>query len=167
MKRLNYQLSDIFKFEREFRHSKTVAISCGINDLARYGKAARTLADIVCPDLVRCCQQYSMTNFIFTSLTLVRDKSWLNAELLRFNQIMQDLARDIPNLYNFDSHGLICREVHPDRVWDRQDRNGIHLVLDVRRLVTRELVNCVGRLTGSHLPHHRNCAWLYYVHTNR
>ena len=161
LKRLNYQLSDIFQFESEFNYARTVAISCGTNDLARFGKTARTLADTVCPDLVRCCRQYIRTNFIFTSLTLTRDKSWLNAEVLRFNHIMQDLARDIPNLYYYDSHGLICREVDPDRVWDRHDRNGI------RRLVTRGLVNCVGKLTGSHLPHHRNCEWLYYVHTNR
>ncbi len=163
IKRSNYQLADIFDFESEFRHSNTVAISCGINDLGRYGKTAGVLADAVCPDLVRCCRKYSKTNFIFTSLTLTRDKNWLNTEVKRFNDIMFYLARDIPNLFYFDSHGLICNFVHPDFVWDRNDRNGIHLVLDVRRLVTRELVNCIGRLEGSHVPHHRNCEWLYHV----
>ncbi len=163
VKRLNYQLADVFNFEPEFEHAKTVTISCGINDLARYGKTASMLADTVCPDLIRCCRKYSRTNFIFTSLTLARDKSWLNTEVLKFNQIMQDLARNIPNLLYYDSHGLICRHVHPDRVWDMNDRNGIHLVFDVRKLVTRELVNCVGRLAGSKVPHHRNCEWLYYV----
>ncbi len=167
VKRLNYKLSDVFKFETEFKHASTVALHCGINDLARYGKTASSLADTVCPDLVRCCKQYNRTNFIFTSLTLARDKDWLNSEVLKFNRIMQDLARDIPNLYYYDSHGLICREVHPDWVWDRHDRNGIHFTLDVRRLVTRELVNCVGRLSNSHLLHHRNCEWLYFVPTNR
>ncbi len=167
VKRLNYKLSDVFQFETEFRHASTVALSCGVNDLARYGNTASFLADIVCPDLVRCCQRYNNTNFIFTSLTLVRDKNWLNSEILRFNRIMLDLARDIPNLFYYDCHGLICREVHPDWVWDTHDRNGIHLTLGVRRLVTRELVNCVGRLSNSHLPHHRNCEWLYCVNTNR
>ena len=108
--------------EAEFENAKNVVFSCGINDLARYGKTANSLADSFCPRLIDCCQKYKNTNFVFSSLTLTRDK-WLNDEINRFNWIMVDLARDIPNLSFFNSHGLI-KLINPDIVWERDDRHG-------------------------------------------
>ena len=43
VKRVNYQLVDAFGYEPEFKYAKCVIISCGINDLARYGKTASSL----------------------------------------------------------------------------------------------------------------------------
>ena len=40
VKRVNYELANLFGFEPEFKYSKAVVISGGINDLARYGKTA-------------------------------------------------------------------------------------------------------------------------------
>ena len=163
VKRLNYQLADAFNFESDFEHAETVIFSCGVNDLARYGQTAYSLADIVCPRLVSCCKRYKNTNFVFSSLTFTRDR-WLNDEIDRFNLILRDLARDIPNLAFFDAHGLVS-QLRAFTVWEREDRHGIHLCFDVMRAVARGLVNCVGKLAGSYLRHHKNYEWLYYAPT--
>ena len=160
VKRVNYQLADALAFESEFKHAKSVVISCGINDLARYGKSARSLADIFCPRFIDTVRRNKATEFVFCSLTLTRNK-WLNDEITEFNHIMFDLARDIPNLSYFDADRLI-RRLDPYTVWERNDRHGIHLSFDVRRIVAQQLVNCVGKLAGSQIRHHRNCEWLFH-----
>lgn len=159
VKRVNYELKDIFNFEPEFKYAKTVIISCGINDLARYHKTANSLADLVCSRLAKCCEDNPDTNFIFNCLTLTRRNRWLNKEIDEFNVYMYNLSRDVPNLSFFDSHALIKRE-DPFRVWEQSDYNGIKLVFDVRRMVTRGLVNCVGKLTGARAARFRDCRWL-------
>ena len=97
-----------------------------------------------------------------------KSNGWLNAEIKRFNIIMHNLAAVvIPNLCFYDTHALIRRaNFNFDWFWDRNDRNGIHLVFDVRRAIVRGLVNCVGMLAGSYIQHHRNCEWLYYAPTS-
>ena len=160
VKRLNYQLADAPSYDPEFQHAKTVIISCGINDLARYGKSARSLADVFCPRFADCLRKNRNTEFIFCSLTLTRDK-WLNDEIIYFNRTMSNLACNIPNLSYFDADGLL-RRLDPHTVWERNDRHDIHLCFDVRKTVAQELVNCVGKLTGSQVLRHRNCDWLYY-----
>ncbi|MCP4262086.1 MAG: alpha-ketoglutarate-dependent dioxygenase AlkB [Planctomycetes bacterium] len=164
VKRPNYQLANMFKFESEFRHAKTVIISCGVNDLSRYGETAKSLADTVCPRLVECCNKFKGVNFVFTSITNSRGNRWLNDEIFRFNSILHDLARGLQNLMFFDAHGMISR-AGPKAAYDSNDRNGIHLSLEVRKLVTRGLASCVGKLAGSHLLYHRNFEWLYYIPT--
>ena len=163
VKRVNYQLADVFGFEPEFKYAKTVLISCGINDLARYGKTARSLADVVCNRLAKCCRDNHGTNFIFNSITLTKNNDWLNKEIEQFNDFMYDLSVSIPNLTFFDSHALIRNYSKYDGgpVWSRSDRNGIKFDVSVLKMVTRELVNSVGYLAGSHDPRFRSCRWLY------
>jgi len=161
-KRLNYQLTD--SLNHDIKHAKTVIISCGINDLSRYGKSAKSLADNFCPRLVESCKSNESTQFVFCALSSTKI-SWLNREIDDFNLCMVNLARVIPNLTFYDAHAVIKR-VHSYYVWDRNDRHGIHLHHDVRRAVAYELVNCVGKLCGSELPRHRNCAWLYHHEPN-
>ena len=160
VKRVNYQLADALEYESEFKHAKSVVISCGINDLARYGKTACSLADHFCPRFIDALRRNKTTEFVFCSLTLTRNK-WLNDEIIAFNRIMFDLSRDIPNLSYFDADGLI-RRLDPYIVWERNDRHGVHLCYDVRRTVAQQIVNCVGKLAGSQIRHHRNCEWLFH-----
>ena len=53
-----YELTDIFQFEPEFKFAKTVIMSCGVNDLSRYGKTANSLADMVCRRLEESCERH-------------------------------------------------------------------------------------------------------------
>ena len=164
VKKTNYQLTNIFGFEPEFKHARSVIISCGVNDLARYGKTAHSLADLTCNRLAKCCRDNPNTNFIFNSITLTKNNGWLNKEIDQFNMIMYDLSRNVPNLVFFDSHALILNMVENEPsapVWSRIDSNGIKFDLGVLKMVTRELVNTIGYLSGSHDPRFRSCRWLY------
>ena len=156
-----YQLCDIFEMEREFEHAKTVILSSGINDLSRYGKTAHTLADLVCPKLEKCCKKFSKTNFIFNSITHVKNNNWLNDEVNIFNDFMFELSQKVRNLTYFDSHGLIMN-MKPVYVWDRSERgNGVHLCYDVRRTIVKGMVTAVGKVTSAHPLKFRECRWLY------
>ena len=138
-------------------------MSCGINDLARYGKTASTLADITFSRLAKCCRDNPNTNFIFNSILLTKNSDWLNREIDQFNVYVYDLSKSIPNLTFFDSHALIkdYSERGSGPVWSRSDRNGIKFDVSVLKMVTWELVNSVGYLAGSHAPRFRSCRWLY------
>ena len=70
IKKINYELVNIFKFEQEFKYSDIVIISGGVNDLSRNHKTAYSLADIACNRLRGCCTQNKGTSFIFNSLLL-------------------------------------------------------------------------------------------------
>ena len=56
------RVADIDNFSPEFAHSDIVIVSCGINDLSRYGKTAETLADIALQRV-----RYPNTKFIRTA----------------------------------------------------------------------------------------------------
>ena len=156
-----YELTDVFKFENNFEHARTVILSCGVNDLSRYGKSANTLADLVCHKLDNGCRKHINTNFIFNSITHSRDKAWLNREIDTFNHHMYELSRRVPNLSFFDSHQMI-KSVNPDIVWERSERsdNGIHLCFNVRKMIVRGMVDAVGKLTRSQSPRFREFRWL-------
>lgn len=155
-----YELTNIFQFEPDFKFAQTVIMSCGVNDLSRYGKTANSLADLVCRRLEESCNEHRKTNFVFNSLVYSKDKEWLNREIDVFNEYMFELSMRIPNLSFYDSHGMILN-AKPRFVWDRSVRgNGIHLCFNVRRMVIRGLVDAVGKLNNPHSPKFRECRWL-------
>lgn len=155
IKKENYELKNIFNFSPEFGYSNYVVISCGVNDLSRYGCRAHTLADLVCKRLRHACQKYKNTIFIFNSLVST-SFSWLNREIGEFNNIMFDMACEVENLYFFDSHDILMSGAVRGDVVDRYG-NGIHMTVGARELVSWELVTAVahlqtirtGRETGS------------------
>ena len=159
---LNYKLSEVFEHSSAFKHSDCVVFSCGINDLSRFGFTADTLADQFCNRLVECCKVNPGTKFIFNSLLMSRQYEWLNIEADKFNIYMAELARSVPNLYFFNSHGLLKASVSTSsvrRVWDPQS-NGIHISLDARKVIIRELINSIGNLSGATAPRFRSSSWL-------
>ena len=145
IKKTNYQLCDIFKFDQEFHCTDIVVISAGVNDLSRHGHTAASLADIVCNGLKSCCSQYPRTKFVYNSILLTK-LGWLNTEITEFNKIMYGLCRSIPNLTFFNSHQLL-RESRLSYVVDPRG-NGVHVTLDAKKLVTRNLVDCLKQLVG-------------------
>ena len=163
IKKVNFKLTDIHNFRDEFSYTDVVIVSCGINDLSRYGHTANSLADVVCNRLKLYSAQYPNTKFIYNSILLTRDHKWLNNEVNMFNRYMFELSRSTRNLFFFNSDGLVAqsdikRIYHPNS-------NGIHVSLDVKKLITRELVNSVGFIAGSRGARFQRCGWLRHVTT--
>ena len=158
IKKVNYKLTDLDPgFSGEFAYTDIVIVSCGVNDLSRYGHTANSLADIMCKLFKQYSFRYPNTKFIFNSLLLTRDHKWLNTEIKSFNRYMFDLSRNTRNIYYFDSDRLVA-QCGIKRIYS--DSNGIHVSLDVRKLVARELVNSVGWINGSRAPRFQSCGWL-------
>ena len=144
IKKVNYQLADVLNFEPEFRYSDIVIISCGVNDLARYGKRPEVLADLVIRRLKECCEKHKHTSFIFTSI-LSTNHQWLNNAIGRFNKFMSDLANEVSNMSFFDSHHVLLNSSF-STPWSRvpvirSDGDGIHITFEARKLITNQLVN--------------------------
>ena len=78
---------------------------------------------------------------------LSKNHEWVNIEVEQFNRYMFEVSTEISNLYLFNSH-IILKHSGIQRVWVPRG-NGIHITLDARKLVIRELVNCVGSIARS------------------
>ena len=181
IKKINYQLADVDNYSPEFEHTDVVIISCGINDMARYGKSATTLADIVTSRFREYAARYPNTKFILNSVLLTRDHPWLNREVNKFNSFMFSLAEKTRNLSFFDSDRLIYRSdlrqrqifvssdlksgLSEQTMFNSQSNNGIHISFQARKMVTWQLVNAVGYLSGCRGARFRNCDWLRGVTT--
>ena len=76
VKKVNYELNNVFNFEPEFTYTDVVVISCGVNDLSRYGRRSEVLADLVTRRLKKTCAKHKNTTFVFTSL-LSTSFGWL------------------------------------------------------------------------------------------
>ena len=113
IRKKNFYLTDIFNFEPEFRYSKFVILSGGVNDMStnhngRPPMTAHALADYMSNRLRECCDKNSDTTFIFNSV-LHTKHSWLNDEIDNLNNIIFELSCTIPNLRFFDSHHALMR----------------------------------------------------------
>ena len=168
IKKSNKRLVDVFNFEPEFGISNTVIISAGVNDMSCYGLTARTLADMVCERLRRTCKKYPKTKFMFNSVLSVHTKhDWLNREIEQFNGFMHELSLTIPNLAFFDSHAILMNDRISDRlggVIDLEDRRGVHITWQARKLVTDQLVLAVeftSCLSGGKRPTGRLRNWVW------
>ena len=144
--KMNYELANVFNFEPEFKYSDMVVISCGVNDLARYGRRPEVLADLVVRRLKECCANNKNTTFVFNSI-LSTSHEWLNDAIDSFNRIMFDVSLRVSNFSFFDSHAVLLdspisgpRSARNVGVIDKDD-DGIHITFVARRLVTDQLVN--------------------------
>ena len=120
-----------------------VVISCGLNDLSRYGKRAHVLADLVTRRFGECCRRNPNTTFVFNSI-LLTSFGWLNEEIAAFNKIMFELSFEHSNLMFFDSHEAIIRSkpLNEGIIENRKEygANGCHITYAAKRLVISELV---------------------------
>ena len=76
----NFCLSDLQKFENEFSYTDIVFISCGINDLSRYGWDSYRLFQQFKELISRYRTQFPNTKFIYNSMTLTKF-DWLNEQV--------------------------------------------------------------------------------------
>ena len=58
VKKVNYELTNVFNFGPEFNYTDVVVMSCGVNDLSRYGRRSEVLADLVTRRLKKTCVKH-------------------------------------------------------------------------------------------------------------
>jgi hypothetical protein len=159
IKKINYELKDIFTHEPEFQYTSQVIISCGLNDLSRYQKTPEVLADLVVHRLEQCLAKHPKTDFIFTAIVHTKF-DWINKAIDKFNSIMFDVSLNHSNFTVFDSHAVLLHNTISDRVENIIDPrgNGCHLTLAAKRLITSQLVRAVELVAttkrGARLPSH-------------
>jgi hypothetical protein len=160
-----FELSKIDQYAPQFQHADIVVVSCGVNDMSRYGHTATTLADVTQSRFKHYVDRYPTTKFIFNSVLKSRDYPWLNREVDIFNRHMFYFAQSLRNFSFFDSDKFVqsynFRYANDVYVKD----GGIHITLQVRKLITWELVNAVGYIAGCRATRFRNCEWLRCVTT--
>ena len=94
-----------------------------------------------------CRAKHPRTKFMFNSVLHAHSKyDWLNREINEFNMYMFELAQSTPNLAFFDSHSVLINDRISDRlegVIDKDDRRGVHITWQARKLITDQLVLAV------------------------
>ena len=154
VKKVNYQLENIFNFEPEFKFTDQVVISAGVNDLHKFNHTAESLADTIARRLRNTCAAHPKTHFLFNSLLLTKF-DWLNREIDRFNDYMFDICKGVHNLTYFDSHAVL-KTANLGAVLFPSERNGrygngVHITFEARKAVTRALASKL-RSLASVLP---------------
>ena len=184
IKQVEFQLENFDRWSSQFSYTDYVILSSGINDLSRYGHTAKTLADIVIPKLKFFCNKFPQTKFIFNSVLLTRDYGWCNDEVKCLNTILHNVSRQTENLYFFDSDGIMASRIPYMRnksfyeegrktslsdgsMRDARSNNGVHITLEMRRLIISELVKGVGFMSGCRSDRFRSCNWMYNVTPRR
>lgn len=158
-----YELNKICDFSSEFSYTDIVFISCGINDISRYGWNADSLFAHVKVKIEQWKLLYPQTQFIFNSLVGTQI-DWLNEEVGKFNEYMfnflLDLDRGESKFLFFDSSD-ICLYLwnqgvtitNPISRWS----NGIHLTHPAKREISGIIIRCLSeQLLGTR---HRAQFW--------
>ena len=157
IKKTNYDLVNIVNFQDEFKYSDIVLISGGVNDLARNGHSAESLADFVLSRLEQFSKKFPDTKFVINSIILTKLKH-INEHILRFNRYMRNFCLRHENIIFFDSHDFMVNNRHKvdGLVYDKHDRSGIHITYLARRHIGLALVQYIKRTCTS--IHARYCA---------
>ena len=142
----NFCLSDLHLFEKEFHYTDYVFISCGVNDLSRYGWSAHKLFAYF-RDLVNTYRiKYPQTIFIFNSL-LTTEFGWLNSEILLLNNsVFKFSLIENSNVWFFDSHQIaLYKSRRGVQVLEKGTRraNGIHITYSISDDIRHAIARCI------------------------
>ena len=143
IKTVEFQLSNIGKYEHEFQHSDYVVISTGVNDISRYGHTGYSLASIMCNKFKLLCTRYPETVFIFNSLLLTLYPG-INNNINVLNKAMFDLSLeiyDLDNFFFFDSHSLLFG-VNTIAA----KGNGVHITPTATKIISQSLIKSITAL---------------------
>ena len=152
----NFCLSDIHQFEHEFAYTDYVFLSCGVNDLSRFGWSAQTLFKYF-SDLIRCYRKkYPNTVFVYNSI-LSTKYEWLNIEINKFNIDVFNLSLEIGqldnrcNLWFLDSHHLaLTASKNGMQILETGFRlkraNGVHITFWATKIIRETITQCLGNL---------------------
>ncbi|KAL5247717.1 hypothetical protein ACHWQZ_G019562 [Mnemiopsis leidyi] len=174
IKTRNFYMTDIPKYESEFKHCSMVLLSMGINDMScsREGRphmSGSTLANWASKALTAYCSRSRNTTFILNSVLHTRH-SWLNMEVDTFNSRMRHLASTIPNLNFVDSHAMLTQSnlAHRvDFVLDKHDPRGTHLTHEAKRLVAHGMTRACQHFALSGVPSSCNGLNFPFLKTGR
>ena len=146
IKKTNYDLVNFYNYQKEFGYSDVVILSGGINDIARNGHSAESLADIFFARLEECARMYPDTMFVVNSMIWTKQK-YFNNHIDRFNGYLAEFCinSNLSNVLCFDSHNFIRENRHKitGSFYDVEDVNGIHVAHQAWRLIGNELVRFV------------------------
>lgn len=138
VRKINYQLTDIDKYKPIFSQVDLVLVTCGVNDISRYDKTGRFLADFVCDRFDEYARLFPATTFVFNSI-LSTNFDWLNRDIAYVNDRVFRLSVRLDNLWFLDTH-QVFNEVNFDPI-DRA--HGIHLTLTAKRYITPIMRTCI------------------------
>ena len=146
IKKVIYQLTQIDTIisECQYINIDYVFISCGINDISRYGFTARSLLRFITPTLHKLASQFPHTTFIFNSLLRTDISPWLNREVDEFNRGVFKLSRSLlnknRNFWFIDTHWIVANVNH--FVVDPRG-NGVHITHEAKVRISSVIRNCV------------------------
>ena len=152
IKKTNFDLVNFYNFKDEFKYSDIVVLSGGINDLARNGHSAESLADIFFDRLDKCSRDYPNTKFVVNSIIMTKQRH-LNIDSDRFNSYVRNFCENYENILFFDSDSFMLDHHHKldNQIYDDRDVNGIHVTVRTCRLIGGQLVRFIKKTcTFSH-----------------
>ena len=155
VKKENYELTNLHKFESEFPYTDYVFISCGVNDLSRLGETwdARNIFAYM-RDLIELYSvKFPNTKFIFNSLLTTNIGRWLNIEINKLNiDLFKFSLGPVSNFWFFDSHHVaLSLSNRGTRVLD-PSRNGVHITFNAKREIWSVICRCITEICSEH-PH--------------
>ena len=138
-----------------FEYMDYVFVSCGVNDISRYGKTGVSLSTFICDKLQSYTNIFLDTIFIFNSVLSVSAKyDWLNRDIAIVNESVFKLSVKLENLWFFDSHHIVNNVDY--QVLD--SNHGIHITITAKRHISSVIRTCILNLhtrsphTGYHWP---------------
>ena len=140
IKKANFELFNISKYESEFSYTDIVVITCGINDLTRHNFTATKLLDFIIPKLNEYVVKYPNTTFIFNSLLYTVDP-FFNREISIYNREIFNYSLHCDNIWFFDSHHLVSEGPNPIDLSDRG--NGVHITYHAKKHISGVLRECI------------------------
>lgn len=150
IKKINFELHNIHRFEQEFAYTDVVVLSCGINDFSRIGDQwdAANLFSFMRNKLRDYRVKYPNTWFIFNSLLLTRF-DWVNRQVIKFNDMMFEFTlecRDISKVLFFDSSHIVHSLWLEGALIIDPARNGVHITHWAKNSVVSSMLRCVTEL---------------------
>ena len=147
----NFCLSDLHLFENEFAYTDLVFLSCGVNDMSRYGWSASKLFSYTRDLLTSYRTRFPKTKFIFNSVLLTNIK-WLNMEIKEFNNLIFNFSlADSSNMWFFDSHHIattLSSQGYQIIETGSRRANGVHITYDVTREIRGVISRCLKEWCG-------------------
>ena len=140
IKKVNFELFNIDKYEHEFSYTDVVVINCGINDLTRHDFTARKLLDFIIPKLNKYTLKYPNVMFIINSLLYTVDP-YFNGQISTYNRELFKFSVYNDNVWFFDSHHLVSHGPNPI---DHSERgNGVHITHHAKKHISSTLRECI------------------------
>ena len=158
IKKTNYDMCNFINYKDEFLYTDIVVISGGINDLARNGHSAESLADVVLPRLEKCSKDFPNTKFVINSVIMTNQRH-INEHGVRFNGYLSNFCTHFSNMIFFDSHKFMLDHHHKlaGNIYNQLDANGIHITPQACRMIGEQLVWFIKRTCISYLTRY-SCA---------